>query len=389
MLGRGLNLSQRVQRIPASGIRRFFDLLASMDGVISLGVGEPDFVSPWRIREAGIFALEQGATSYTSNYGLLELREEIAAHLQRLYGVRYDPGREILVTVGVSEGIDLALRALLNAGDEVIGPDPAYASYMPTTVLAEGVYVPVPARAEDEFQIRPEDVEAAVTERTRAILLGFPANPTGAVMPREALAAIAATAHRHNLAVLSDEIYDRLVYGTEHVCFAALPGAWEQTVLLGGFSKAYAMTGWRIGFAAAPADVVEAMMKVHQYTVMCAPTVGQLAAIEALRSGETDVQEMVREYDKRRRVMVARLRRMGLDCHEPSGAFYAFPSIGSTGLTSDQFAERLLFEEKVAVIPGSAFGANGEGHVRCCYATSLAEIEEAMDRMERFLGRLG
>jgi aminotransferase len=386
---RNPQLSDRVRRIPASGIRRFFDLATAMDGSISLGVGEPDFVSPWRIREAGIFALEQGATSYTSNYGLLELREEIAAHLARLYGVRYDPATEILVTVGVSEGIDLALRALINPGDEVIGPDPAYASYMPNTVLVEGVYVPVPALANNDFCIRPADIEAQITERTRAILFGFPANPTGAVMTREALAAIARLAERHNLAVLSDEIYDRLVYGVEHVCFAALPGARERTVLLGGFSKAYAMTGWRVGFAAAPAPIIEAMMKVHQYTVMCAPTVAQMAAIEALRSGEPDVQEMVREYDRRRRVMVARLNRMGLDCHEPRGAFYAFPSVGATGLTADQFAERLLFEEKVVVIPGTAFGANGEGYIRCCYATSLAEIEEAMDRMERFVGRLG
>jgi aminotransferase len=381
-------LSERVQRIPASGIRRFFDLLAAMDGVISLGVGEPDFVTPWRIREAGIFSLEQGYTSYTSNYGLLELREAVAAHLDRLYGVRYNPANEILITVGVSEGLDLALRALLNPGDQVIGPDPGYASYMPNTVLVGGEYVGVPATAENQFCLRPADVAARITARTRAILLGFPANPTGAVMSRADLQAIVDLACAHNLAILSDEIYDRLVYGVEHVCVPSLPGARERTVLLGGFSKAYAMTGWRIGYAAAPAEIIEAMMKIHQYTVLCAPVTAQYAALEALRSAENDVQNMVADYDRRRRVMVTRLNEIGLTCHEPHGAFYAFPSITSTGLRSEEFAERLLFEEKVAVIPGTAFGANGEGYIRCCYATSLAEIDEAMQRIDRFVRRL-
>ncbi|MBI2304878.1 MAG: aminotransferase class I/II-fold pyridoxal phosphate-dependent enzyme [Chloroflexi bacterium] len=378
-------LSQRVRQIPASGIRRFFDLLASMDGVISLGVGEPDFPTPWHIREAAIYSLEKGYTTYTSNYGLLELRRALATHLEGRYGVCYDPDTQLLITVGVSEALDLALRAILNPGDEVLSPDPSYVSYMPGTVLAGGKFIPVPTRMETGFRVQPSDLEAKIAPRAKAILLGYPSNPTGAVMEREELLQIAQIARRHDLLVISDEIYDRLVYGVEHTCFASLPQMPERTILLGGFSKAYAMTGWRVGYAAAPAPIIEAMMKIHQYAALCAPIMSQKAALEALRAGEAAVLEMVADYDRRRRVMVKGLNDIGLSCFEPQGAFYAFPSIGVTGLSSEEFAERLLVEEKVAVVPGSAFGAGGEGHVRCCYATSLAEINEALRRMARFV----
>jgi aminotransferase len=385
----GSRLSARVQSIPPSGIRKFFDLLSSLDGVISLGVGEPDFVTPWRFREAAIYSIERGHTMYTSNYGLIELRREVASYLGRLYGVEYDPANEILITVGVSEGLDLAARAILNPGDEVIVPDPTYVSYAPCIVLAGGVVVPVPTYREDDFQVTAAAIAEKITPRTRAILIGFPNNPTGAVVDRPELERIARLAADRDLIVFSDEIYARLVYGVEHTCFSALPGARDRTVLLGGLSKSHAMTGWRVGFAAAPADIIEGMMKVHQYTVMCAPTAAQMAAIEALRSGEEAVEEMVQDYDRRRRMMVAGFNDLDLDCFEPRGAFYAFPSIRRTGLTSEEFAERLLMEEKVAVVPGSAFGASGEGHVRCCYATSLPQIEEALARIGRFVERYG
>jgi aminotransferase len=384
-------VSERIQTIPASGIRKFFDLLGSLEGVISLGVGEPDFVTPWTVREAGIDAIERGYTMYTSNYGLLELREEIARHLMRLYGVRYDPKTEILVTVGVSEGLDIALRAALDPGDIVLSPDPGYVSYLPCIVLAGGEAQSIPTRVEDEFKLRPDDLESAIATtggRARGLLIGYPSNPTGAIMTRQDLTDIAAIAERHDLLVLADEIYDRLTYDTQHTCFAALPGMKERTVLLGGFSKAYAMTGWRIGYACGPAEIIEAMMKVHQYTILCAPIAGQMAALEALRNAEEDVVAMVEEYNQRRRVMVHGLNRMGLPCFEPRGAFYAFPDITSTGLTSEEFAERLLFEERVAVVPGNAFGPAGEGHVRCCYATSLPQIEEALERIDRFVTRV-
>ena len=383
----GSPISRRVRDISPSGIRRFFDLLASMEGVISLGVGEPDFVTPWHIREAGIYSLEQGYTSYTSNYGLLELREEIANYLAGRHGISYDPQHELLITVGVSEGVDLALRAILDPGDEVIVHDPSYVSYLPCTVLAGGAFVPVPTNLENDFQVRAQDIEKRITPRTKAILLGYPSNPTGAVMDREELVKIAEVAKRHNLLVISDEIYERLVYGVEHTCFASLPGMKERTILLSGFSKAYAMTGWRIGYAAAREEIIEAMMKIHQYTMMCAPTMAQMAALEALKEGDAQVEEMVAEYDQRRRVMVKGLNDIGLTCFEPKGAFYAFPSIKGTGLSSDEFAERLLIEDKVAVVPGSTFGQCGEGHIRCCYATSLEEIEEALERMARFVKR--
>ena len=378
-------ISQRVKQIPPSGIRKFFDLLASMQGVISLWVGEPDFVTPWHIREAGIYAIEKGKTMYTSNYGLLELRQALAQYLEARYGLFYDPRSELLITVGVSEAVDLALRAILDPGDEVLVPDPAYVSYGPCVTLAGGVHVPVPTGIEHDFKLRPVDMEARITERTKAIVLGFPSNPTGATMSRKELEGVAEVACRHDLMVVSEEIYERLVYEGEHTCFPTLPEMRNRTILVGGFSKAYAMTGWRVGFAAARADVLEAMMKIHQYIMMCAPTPAQYAALEALRHGEADVAEMVADYDRRRRVMVKGLNDIGLTCFNPRGAFYAFPSIRITGLSSEEFAEKLLMEEKVAVVPGTAFGECGEGHVRCCYATSLAEIEEALVRMGRFV----
>jgi aminotransferase len=378
--------SRRVASIPASGIRRFFDLLARMDGVISLGVGEPDFVTPIKIRNAGIRAIEEGRTRYTSNFGILELREAVAAHLDRLYGVSYDPATEIILTTGVSEGLSIAFHAILDNGDEVLGPDPCFVAYPPAVVLAGGAFVPVPTSMENGFRVRAEDLESRITPRMKAIMLGYPANPTGAVMERGDLLAVAEVAARHDLFVVSDEIYDRLVYGVEHTCFASLPGMRERTILLGGFSKAYAMTGWRLGWAAARPDVLEAMMKVHQYVMMSAPTMSQYAGLEALASGEEDVRGMVAEYDRRRRLIVSGFNSMGLTCFEPRGAFYAFPSIAATRLSDEEFAEKLL-EEKVAVVPGSAFGEQGRGHIRACYATSYENIERALEAIERFVRR--
>ena len=378
-------LSERVQNLSPSGIRKFFDIIASMDDVISLGVGEPDFVTPWHIREAAITSLESGHTMYTSNFGLMELRLEIAAHIRKLYEVNYDPSNEILVTVGVSEALDLVMRSILDPGDEVIVPEPTYVSYVPCIALAGGVPVDVPTTMENSFQVTASDIESRITPRTKAILLGYPNNPTGAVMTRDAMLEISNLAIKYDLTVISDEVYDRLVYGVEHTCFPSLPQMKHKSVLLGGFSKAYAMTGWRIGYACANADIIEAMMKIHQYTMLCAPIQGQMAALEALRFGETEVENMRLEYDRRRRLMVNGLLSIGLDCVDPLGAFYTFPSIRSTGLTSEEFAEQLLLEEKVAVVPGSAFGESGEGHVRCCYAVSQKEIEGALERIERFV----
>lgn len=381
-------ISQKVNNISPSGIRKFFDLLSSLEGVISLGVGEPDFVTPWHIREAATYSLERGYTMYTSNYGMLELRQELAGYLERHYGISYQHEREILVTVGVSEGLDLAMRAILNPGDEVIIPEPWYVSYPPCVILAGGIPVFVPTGKQNNFALKAEDVEPLINKQTKAILIGYPSNPTGAVMPREELSKIARLAQKYNLLVVSDEIYARLVYGVEHTCFASLPGMREQTILLGGFSKAFAMTGWRIGYIGANQQLIEAMVKIHQYTMLCAPTMSQMAAIEALRSGEDDVDKMVKEYDRRRKFIVKRLNEIGLPCFEPKGAFYAFPSIEATGMNSEEFAERLLMEERVAVVPGSAFGQCGEGFVRCCYATSLANIEEALKRMGRFVKKV-
>ena len=383
-----LPLSRLVRELPQSGIRRFFDIAAQMEDVISLSIGEPDFQTPWAIREAAIYSLERGQTTYTSNLGILELRERIAGQLQTLYGLRYDPKSEVLVTVGVSEGMDLTMRAILDPGDEVLVPEPCYVSYKPCISLAGGVPVGILTTMENEFRVTAEQLEAALTPRTRAIVLGYPSNPTGAIMPREQLQSIVDFAVRHNLYLVSDEIYDRLTYDGVHVSVASLPGAWERTVLLNGFSKAYAMTGWRLGYVCAPAPILAALLKIHTYTIMCAPATGQKAAIEALKSGEPAVREMVGQYNQRRRLIVDGLNAAGLDCHLPSGAFYAFPSIRRTGLTSEEFAERLLFEEHVAVVPGTAFGLGGEGHIRCSYATSLAKIEEALHKISRFVRSL-
>jgi len=380
-------ISEKVNTLPPSGIRKFFDLIASMEGVISLGVGEPDFVTPWQIREAAIYSLEKGYTMYTSNKGMPELREELAKYLQSRHGLSYDPDNEILITVGVSEALDLAMRAILNPGDEVIMPDPCYVAYPACVALAGGVPILVPTTEENSFKITADDIESRITQRTKAILIGYPANPTGAVVPKEELIQIAELAKRYNLLLISDEVYGQLVYGVEHTCLATLPEMRERTILLNGFSKAYAMTGWRIGYVVSSKDITGAMTKIHQYTMLCASIMGQMAAIEALKAGDSEVQSMIREYDRRRRVIVKGLRDIGLSCFEPKGAFYAFPSIKITGMTSEEFAEKLLWEEKVAVVPGSAFGQYGEGYVRCCYAASLPEIEEALKRIGRFVER--
>ena len=383
------HISERANLLSPSGIRKFFDLLASMDGVISLGVGEPDYVTPWHIREAAIQSLEKGVTMYTSNAGMPELRQELARYLKEQNGVRYSPESELLITVGVSEALDLVMRAMLDPGDEVLIPDPSFVAYAACVTIAGGTPVMVPTAEEDGFELDVEAVEQRITARTRAILIGYPANPTGAVMPREKLAQIAELATNRGIIVISDEIYAQLVYGVEHTCFAALPGMRENTVLLGGFSKAFAMTGWRIGYACGPSEIISTMTKIHQYTMMCAPTMGQIAAIEALKAGGNDSMEMVAEYNRRRRVIVKGLCDIGLDCFEPKGAFYAFPSIRGTGMNSEEFAERLLTEEKVAVVPGSAFGKCGEGYVRCCYATSMEDIQEALVRIKRFVDKHG
>jgi aminotransferase len=378
-------VSDRANKLSPSGIRKFFDLLASIEGVISLGVGEPDYATPWHICEAAVKSLEKGYTMYTSNSGIPELRELTAKYIHEKYNVEYNPNGEILMTVGVSEALDLSMRAILNPGDEVIMTDPHYVAYDSCVILAEGIPVKVPTYEESGFEVDAADIEARITSKTKAILIGYPSNPTGAVMPPEKLEAIAGVARRHNIIVISDEIYARLNYGREHTCFASLPGMRDRTILLGGFSKAYAMTGWRVGYALAPANIIAAMTKIHQYTIMSAPTPAQVAAIEALKTGEKDVIEMVEDYDRRRKVIVKGLCDIGLSCFEPKGAFYAFPSITCTGMTSEEFSEALLKEEKVAVVPGSAFGKCGEGYVRCCYATSLADIEEALKRIGRFV----
>ena len=378
-------LNSVIAGCPPSGIRRFFDIAAEMDDVISLGVGEPDFVTPWRVREAGIYALEHGYTTYTSNAGLPRLRELICADLAARYSARYSWQDECLITTGVSEGLDLALRVLLNPGDEVIIPEPCYVAYEPCVAFAGGTPVRVPTSWENDFAVDPDAVAAAITPRTKAVLIGSPANPTGAVQPPAALHGLVRLAEQHDLYLISDEIYNRLTYTGGHTCLATLPGARERTVLLGGFSKAHAMTGWRVGWICAPAAVAELCVRVHQYTMLCAPHVSQLAAVEALAAPDHDVDAMVADYDRRRRVFVKGLREIGLDCPEPGGAFYAFPSIRSSGLDSETFAERLLHAEQVAVVPGSVFGPSGEGHVRCSYATALPLLEEALERMGRFL----
>ncbi len=382
-------ISNRVQQIPPSGIRRFFDIAATMDDVISLGIGEPDFVTPQPVLEAGIASLRAGHTHYTSNNGTIELRAGISRHLKKLYDVEYDPALEIVITVGVSEAMYLALTAILNPGDEVIVPQPCFVSYAAEVSLAGGTPVPIATRVENNFQVTAEEIERAITRRTKALLIGYPNNPTGAVLERATLEAIAQMAQKHDILVISDEIYDRLVYGIEHVCVPSLPGMWERTILLGGFSKAYAMTGWRLGYAAAPPEILGAMKKIHQYTIMSAPTTAQEAALVALEHGEEAIEEMRQRYDRRRRLIVDGFNSIGLKCFEPRGAFYAFPSVRGSGMDDAEFAERLLDEERVAVIPGRAFGIGGAGYVRCSYATAYEKIEQALERIGRFARRHG
>ncbi len=378
-------IAGHIQSLPKSGIRKFFDLVNSMDDVISLGVGEPDFTTPWTIRESGIYSLEKGHTSYTSNLGTPKLRRTICDYVRANYGVSYDPATECIVTVGVSEAVDLVFRALLDPGDEVIYSEPCYVSYPAEIIMAHGVPVPVQTRVEDEFALDPERLRAAVTPKTKAILLNYPCNPTGALMPLEKLRQVAEIAVEHDLIVLTDEIYSELNYTDERHSIAALPGMKERTVFLHGLSKAFAMTGWRIGYACGPKEIIDGMMKIHQYSIMCAPTIAQEAAVEAINNGGKEMRRMVESYRERRDLIVNGLNEIGLKCLMPKGAFYAFPSVASTGLSSIDFAEQLLRAEKVAVVPGTAFGAAGEGFIRCCYAASREEIQEALLRIARFL----
>jgi aminotransferase len=382
-------LAQNVASLKPSGIRKFFDIVATMQDVISLGIGEPDFCTPDPIIQAGIRSLQEGETHYTSNAGRLELRQALADHLKGLHGVSYDPGSEILVTVGVSEALYLSLSAILNPGEEVIIPTPCFVSYQAEAILAGGVPVELPTYVEDGFQVRADGLEAAITPKTKAILLGYPNNPTGAVATRESLLEVARIAEKYDLVVISDELYDQLVYDVSHVCFAALPGMQARTILLGGFSKNYAMTGWRVGYASGPVDIIRGLVRIHQYTIMSAPTIAQAAALEALINGQEHVEQMRCEYDRRRKLIVKGLNELGLPTFEPHGAFYAFPYIRATGMSDETFAQKLLEEEKVACVPGSSFGAGGEGFVRCSYATAYEKIEEALERMNRFMRRHG
>ena len=381
-------ISKRIAQVPVSGLHRFFGIVASMPEVISLGVGEPDFVTPAPISEAGFNSVRRGETGYTANSGLMELRTKLSSHLYNLYTVDYAPENEILITVGVSEALVCVFTAICDAGDEIIVPQPCFVAYTPEIVFAGGVPVVVECKSANNFEVTAEEIEPHITSRTKAIFIGFPNNPTGAVLTRENALKIAALAEKHNLLVISDEIYDRLVYGVEHVCFSALPGMKERTVLLGGFSKDYAMTGWRVGYVCANPELLEAFSRVHQYAIMSAPTISQYAALAALEIGEEFVQKMVAEYDRRRKLVVSALKEMGLACYEPKGAFYAFPCIEKTGLSANEFTERLLMEEKVAVVPGSAFGAGGENHIRIAYCKSYEQIEIALERMQRFLRKI-
>ncbi len=382
-------VARRIQSVPPSGIRRFFDIAATMKDVISLGIGEPDFVTPTPILRAGIHSLRLGDTHYTSNSGTVELRQAVSVQMKHLYDVSYDPEEEILITVGASEALHLALSAILDPGDEVIVPEPCFVAYTPEVVFADGVPVTVPTYVRNNFQVTGEEIEKAVTPRTKAILIGYPNNPTGAVMSRENLERVGEVARKRDLLIISDELYSRLVYHREHVCVPTLPGLRERTILVNGFSKGYAMTGWRLGYVAAPRDLMAAMRKIHQYTIMSAPTVAQAAGLEAVLHGEHYVQEMRMEYDRRRELLVQGLNSLGLDCFEPQGAFYAFPSVAKTGMDDEQFSEALLREEQVAVVPGSAFGPSGKGFVRLCYATAYEKIEQALDHMKRFMRRHG
>lgn len=382
------HISQKVAGLKPSGIRKFFDILATMPDVVSLGIGEPDFVTPRPILQAGVDSLLGGQTQYTSNSGTIELREALSEHLKRLYQVEFDPATEIMISVGVSEALYLAMTALVDSGDEVIIPTPCFVSYQAEVILAGGVPVEIPCSIETDFQPDIQAIEAAVTKRTKAILVGYPNNPTGAVASRETLMEIGKIAEKHDLVVISDEIYDQLVYGVPHVCFASLPGMRERTIMLSGFSKDYAMTGWRVGFAAGPREIIQAMVRIHQYSIMCAPTMSQAAALEAIKNGAEHVEIMRSEYDRRRRLIVDAMNEFGLTTFEPRGAFYAFPRISSTGLDDETFAQQLLEREQVAVVPGSAFGPGGEGFVRCSYATAYEQIEEALIRIGRFIGNI-
>lgn len=387
MSGMESYISKMVLDLPPSGIRKFFDLVSQSEGVISLGVGEPDFVTPWHIREACWYSLEKGYTMYTSNSGLPELREEIVKYESRKIGVDYDPVQGVLITVGVSEATDIAFRALLEPGDEVLIPEPCFVSYAPGTELAFGKAVPVETFAEDEYRLRPDVLESKITPRSKVLILAYPNNPTGGIMTREDLEALVDIIIKNDLIVISDEIYSELTYNGKHVSIAALPGMKDRTLVLDGLSKAFAMTGWRIGYACGHPDIIQAMTKIHQYTIMCAPIMGQMAAVEALRNGEEQMRKMVEDYNYRRKLIVKGLNEIGLDCFEPRGAFYCFPSIRATGLSSEAFCEKLLFEEQVAVVPGNAFGNSGEGFIRCCYAASISNIEIALERMSNLVNR--
>lgn len=378
-------ISPHISLLAPSGIRKFFDIAASMDDVISLGVGEPDFVTPWAVREAGIYSLEKGHTHYTANKGTKELLCEISVYLSRKYNLSYDPSSEILVTVGGSEAIDLLIRAIISKGDEVLIPEPCFVCYKPCTLMAGGTPVTIQTEEKDNFKLTAQKLREKITDRTKLLILPFPNNPTGAVMTREDLEGIAKVVKEHNLLVLSDEIYSELTYDGTHVSFASIEGMWEHTITVNGFSKAFAMTGWRLGYACGPEPIIKQMTKIHQYGIMCAPTTSQYAAVEALRSCDEDVEYMRNEYDHRRRIMINSFRQMGLSCFEPRGAFYVFPNISATGLTSDEFATELLYKKKVAVVPGTAFGQCGEGFIRCSYAYSIKNIERALERIGEFV----
>lgn len=381
-------LSDKIVALKPSGIRKFFNIVTEMQDAISLGVGEPDFDTPWHIRDEGIYSLEKGKTFYTANSGLMELRREISRYTARKLDVEYDPSKEIVVTVGGSEGIDIALRAMLNPGDEVIIPEPSYVSYAPCTTLADGVPVSIPLKEENEFRLTPEELREAITDKSKILILPYPGNPTGAIMEKEDLEKIAPIILEHDLIVITDEIYSELTYKGEHFSIVQLPGMKERTILINGFSKAFAMTGWRLGYACGPDMIISQMTKIHQYAIMCAPTTSQYAAIEALKNGDDDVKLMRESYNQRRRFLLHAFNEMGLKCFEPFGAFYVFPSIKEFGMTSDEFATQFLNEEKVAVVPGSAFGDSGEGNVRISYAYSLETLKMAMEKLERFVSRL-
>lgn len=381
-------ISGKVKNLRPSGIRKFFDLLENMPDAISLGIGEPDYPTPWHIRDAGIYSLEKGFTKYTPNAGMMALRTEISKYMLRRFGLVYDPARQIIVTVGGSEGIDLALRVLVDNGDEVIIPSPSFVCYEPLTLMAGGVPVPVETRREDDFRLTPELLRAAITPRTKALILPYPCNPTGGIMEKADLEALAEVLKDTDIAIISDEIYAELTYGGKHISPANIPALYDRTIVVNGFSKAYSMTGWRLGFLCAPPEAITQLVKLHQFGIMSAPTTSQYAAIEALKEGDRDIETMRADYDRRRRFLVHGLREAGLDCYEPKGAFYAFPCIKSTGMTSDEFCEKFLLAERVAAIPGTAFGPGGEGFVRMCYATSMDELTEALVRLKRFLSRL-